>query len=136
MKAMQSITMNERWAGDIGAQFQFHDWLFTAVAGHRFQATAAVPGEPVQLVREPDNPADGKAIAVLDMAGRRVGYLFRELAAEYAALMDHGIVRLSGRLVAPGEPGYDAERAAINPPLIVVVDVNPVRLDALVGRGA
>jgi hypothetical protein len=51
-------------------------------------------------------------------------------------LVDLGVVRLSGRLLAPGEPGYNAERAATNPRLIVAVEVNPVRLDALVPRCA
>jgi hypothetical protein len=130
------MTIGEEVAGNPGECFVFHDWLVTAVAGHRFQGTPAAPGEPVQFVREPNNGADRNAIAVLDAAGRRIGYLFRELAADFAGLIDHGLVRLSGRLVAAGEPGYDPDRAGINPPLIVWIHVDPVRLDAFVARTA
>ncbi len=114
----------------------FHDCLLTAVAGHRFQGIPAMPGEPVQFIREPTNAADPNAIAVHDAAGRRIGYLFRELAAEYAGLVDQGIVRLSGRLVDAGESGYDPERAGINPPLVVWIHVNAARLDAIFPRSA
>ena len=48
-------------------------------------------------------PAPGRGANPFDSAGVRIGYLFRKLAAEYAALIDHGLVQLRGRLLAPGE---------------------------------
>jgi hypothetical protein len=122
------MMIGEEVAGNPGEHLELCGRLATVVAGHRFQGTPAVPGEPVQFVREPDNSADANAIAVHDAAGRRLGYLFRELAAEHAGLLDRGIVRLSGRLVAPGEPGHDLDRARINPPLIVQIHVDTGRL--------
>ena len=113
------MTIRDEVAGNPGEHLVFHDCLVTAVAGHRYQGIPARPGEQVQFIREPTNAADPNAVAVHDAAGRRIGYLFRELAAEYAGLVDQGIVRLSGRLVDAGEPGYDPDRAGINPPLVL-----------------
>ena len=130
------MTIGEEVVGNPGEDLKFHDCLVTAVAGHRYQGVPATPGEPVEFIREPQNAADPNAIAVHDAAGRRIGYLFREIAADHAGLIDHGLVRLSGRLVAPGERGYDAGRAAINPPLIVWIHIDEARLDAVVPRSA
>jgi hypothetical protein len=105
------------------------DTITTRVAGCRYQATTpAVPGAPVQFVREPANAWDANAVAVIDMDGRRIGYLFREIAEEYAALMDCGCVRLCGRMAAPGEPSYDPVRAQSNPVLYVWVNAVAARL--------
>ena len=91
------------------------DTFVTKVAGYQYHATAPpAPGAPVEFVREPENAFDTNAVAIHDAAGRRLGYLFREVAAEWAALIDHGAVRLGGRLIAPGEPGYDATLAPSN----------------------
>src|SRR5689334_4036075 len=122
------MTPIEGPAGEAGEEFVYHDWLLTAVAGHRFQGVPATPGEAVAFAREPHNPADANAIAVHDLAGRRIGYLDRELAADLAGLVDRGLIRLTGRLGQPGEPGYDAGRAAVNPPLVVEVHLDRARL--------
>jgi hypothetical protein len=127
---------SEQVAGDAGGSYVFHNWIFTVVAGHRFWGVPATPGEAVRFVREPQNAADPNAIAVHDPAGRRLGFLSRELAADFAGLIDHGLVRLTGRLVAPGEPGYDEGRAAVNPPLVVGIHVDPARLEAFLERSA
>jgi hypothetical protein len=94
--------------------------VVTGVAGYFYKAAApAVPGEPVEFRREPDNRHDADAVGVFDRHGRRLGFLFREVAAQYAGLLDHGCARLYGRLLAPGEPDYDPDRAEVNPPLVV-----------------
>ena len=100
------------------------------------RSSPPVPGGQVDFVREPDNPADANAVAVHDQAGRRIGYLFREIAAEYAALLDLGCVRLFGRLAAPGEPGYDPARAGFSPALFVWVYVDEARLSQVLARTA
>ena len=67
----------------------FAGTLVTRVAGYRYQVCEpASPGEPVHFIREPDNRADANAVAVHNILGQRIGYLFRELAEEYAALLD------------------------------------------------
>ncbi len=48
------------------------------------------PGEGVQLVREPDNPHDRMAVAVLSCRGVKVGYLARERAGWIGSKMDRG----------------------------------------------
>lgn len=66
----------------------------TKVAGVTFEgrqeviASLQVPCE-LSLVREPDNAADGNAIAVR-AAGRRIGYLNARLSSRLAAAMDAG----------------------------------------------
>ena len=54
-------------------------------------------GEELILKREPDNPFDPKAVAVLRENGQRIGYLPREYNAIPAALLEEGIL-LTGRL--------------------------------------
>jgi hypothetical protein len=47
-------------------------------------------GDPAHLVREPTNPHDRNAVAVLDVRHRQIGYLDRDLASELAPKMDAG----------------------------------------------
>ncbi|RHT72880.1 hypothetical protein DW741_04930 [Ruminococcaceae bacterium AM28-23LB] len=54
-------------------------------------------GEELIFKREPDNPFDPKAVAVLRENGQRIGYLPREYNAIPAALLEEGIL-LTGRL--------------------------------------
>ena len=49
-------------------------------------------GETVRLVREPDNPHDENAVAVLSTRGIRLGLLPVSVAAEVAVEMDEGAV--------------------------------------------
>jgi len=46
--------------------------------GRRFEIEICKPGEPVQLIPEPKNPADPRAVAVLSMRGVQIGYLTAE----------------------------------------------------------
>jgi hypothetical protein len=113
----------------------FSNTITTRVAGYRYHArTPPGPGAPVQFVREPHNAADPNAIAILDMADRRLGFLFREIAADYAALVDCGCVRLSGRMAAPGEPDFDPARVDTSPVLYVWVFADEVRLAEILAR--
>jgi hypothetical protein len=107
-----------------------HATLRTRVMGSHHRAVPnAIAGEPVILVRAPDNLHDPNAIAVCDTAGRQLGYLPRELAAEYAGVVDQRCVYLSGRLVACDESDFDPEQAAVNPPLHLSIYVHQGRLD-------
>jgi len=47
-------------------------------------------GEELALRREPDNPHDRRAIEVLDMAGRKLGYVPRSDNVAVARMMDAG----------------------------------------------
>lgn len=72
----------------------------TPVRGHAFAGPAPddalASGRAVELLREPDNPADPLAIAVWseDREGRRwrLGYLDRTVAAHLAPRLDAGAV--------------------------------------------
>jgi hypothetical protein len=111
------------------------DTISTRVAGYRSHATAPPgSGATVQFVREPGNPHDANAIAVYDMRGQRIGYVFREIAEEYAALIDCGCVRLFGRMAAPGEPGYDPVRVDTNPALHIWVYADEARLAEILAQ--
>ena len=48
--------------------------------GRRFEIALCLPGEPVELRREPKNPADSRAIGVYSMRDVQIGYI----QAEYA----------------------------------------------------
>ena len=47
-------------------------------------------GQEVELTREPGNQYDGNAIAVIGPDHRKLGYIKREISAEFAPLMDNG----------------------------------------------
>lgn len=53
----------------------------------RFEIAICAPGEPVQLVLEPDNPADPNAIMILSARAIQIGYV----AAERAPLVGRHI---------------------------------------------
>ena len=64
------------------------------LAGYRYGEAAAVwpllrPGDPLELVREADNPNDANAVRV-DWRGRRLGYVPRRENAALAWGMDRG----------------------------------------------
>lgn len=80
--------------------------LIAAVAGYAYYAGAQLEdglavGEPLQLVREPENPHDCRAVR-LDWRGHPLGYVPRAQNAHIAALLDAGeclsasIVEISG----------------------------------------
>lgn len=49
-----------------------------------------VPGDPLDLKREPDNPHDPRAVAVFTLNGIRVGYLRRDRAVWIGSKIDRG----------------------------------------------
>jgi HIRAN domain len=60
---------------------------------HHSEALAAedvAPGSPLALRRDPANPHDPNAIAVLGGGGEQVGWVPREVAAELARELDRG----------------------------------------------
>jgi hypothetical protein len=52
-------------------------------------------GCPLIVVREPKNPHDGNAIKLVDLFGRPVGYVQRNVAAQVAPVMDRGFTVLA-----------------------------------------
>lgn len=69
----------------VGAAFPNRDG-----SNRRFEIMLCTPGEPVTLRREPKNPADGNAVAVLSARGIQIGYLAAERAQWFAAKLDQG----------------------------------------------
>lgn len=73
------------------------------LAGFQYHAGAAVwpqlqVGDRLQLIREPDNPHDARAVRV-EWQGRQLGYLPRAENEAVAAAMDRG-ERVEGRISA------------------------------------
>lgn len=55
-------------------------------------------GDPLLLRREPDNPADHRAVLVLDASGRKLGYLPRDQNEVISRLLD-GDVGVAGEII-------------------------------------
>jgi hypothetical protein len=58
--------------------------------GRRFEIAMCKPGEPVELVPEPRNKADSRAVAVLSARGVQIGYLTAERCGRIGALIREG----------------------------------------------
>lgn len=56
----------------------------------RFEIAICQPGEPVELVPEPKNPADPLAVAVYSSRGVQLGYLTAERCGRIGALIREG----------------------------------------------
>lgn len=73
------------------------------LAGFQFHAGEALwqrlrVGDALELIREPDNPHDARAVRV-EWRGVQLGYLPRAENEAVAAAMDHG-ERVAGRIAA------------------------------------
>ena len=60
------------------------------VRGESYYRGEIWPGRAVTLVREPDNPNDSNAIAILDAQGEKLGYWNKGMAPALAKLLDAG----------------------------------------------
>ena len=56
----------------------------------RFEILLCVPGEPIDLVPEPKNPADPNAIAVFSNRNVQIGYLTAERAPWIGGMLRNG----------------------------------------------
>lgn len=88
----ERILARGEYEGIVDAE-SFH----TKLAGVTFEGRQDVvarlaPGTPLRVAREPENPHDGCACAVLDPRGDRLGFLNRRLAAVLAPVIDGGVV--------------------------------------------
>ncbi len=86
------IVARGEYAGIADAE-AFH----TKLAGVTFEgrqdvAARLVAGALMRLERQPDNPHDANACALVDVHGDQVGFLNRRLAAELAPVVDAGVV--------------------------------------------
>lgn len=90
-------------AGSVRADVESAVILQTSpLAGFQYHAGRALfplmkVGDPLQLVREPDNPYDPKAVRV-EWRGVMIGYAPRAENVDLARLMDQG-TRVEGRIV-------------------------------------
>jgi single-stranded-DNA-specific exonuclease len=82
----------DRYADILGA-----DEFYTKAVGVTFEdrqerLAALIPGQPLCLVRQPDNPHDANAILVRTEQEVEIGYLNADLARHLAKAMDEGAV--------------------------------------------
>lgn len=68
------------------------------------------PGQPLKLLRQPNNPADPNAIAIM-WGARGLGFVPRGLAAEIAPIMDGGVEVIVRK--APPLPSFGAYRGIL-----------------------
>ncbi|MDZ4178745.1 MAG: single-stranded-DNA-specific exonuclease RecJ [Coriobacteriia bacterium] len=85
------IIAREEYSGITDAE-SFH----TKLAGVTFEGRQDVigrlePGLPLRVEREPDNPYDPNAVALIDPHGDQVGFFNRRLAAMLAPAIDAGV---------------------------------------------
>jgi len=88
-----------RVAGVAGAGLHHADAL---------QDPGAAPGEPLTLRRDPANPHDPNAIAVLTASGAQLGFVPREVAEALAPRLDagepHAAIVLREQRATPRDP--------------------------------
>lgn len=60
-------------------------------SNRRFEIELVAPGEPIDLVPEPKNKKDPRAIAVFARGGGQLGYLTAERCGRIGALMRDGV---------------------------------------------
>jgi HIRAN domain len=114
---------------DASDDYACYEHFSTKIAGRWYNRHAeAWPGDEVLFVREPNNRADRNAIAILNPAGERIGYLSSQLAAEYVALIDLDYIRLKGSLLHCCDPDFDDEQEATSPTVEVWVEGSLSRL--------
>lgn len=68
------------------------------------------PGQPLKLLRQPNNVADKNAVAIM-WGSRGLGFVPRGLAAEIAPIMDSGIAIIVRK--APPLPNFGAYRGIL-----------------------
>lgn len=69
----------------VGADFDNEDG-----SNRRFEIALCAPGDPIELVPEPDNPADPQAVAVFSERGSQIGYVRAERAPRVGQLVREG----------------------------------------------
>jgi hypothetical protein len=82
-------------------------WFDFAIAGGPWHGLEAVrdrllPGTTLAVARDPENPHDPRAVAILGPGGGRIGYIPRAANADVAAALDSGhrfVALVVGRLV-------------------------------------
>lgn len=85
------IIAREDYAGIEDAD-SFHTKLVGVTFEGRQEIVAGLaPGEPLRVVRQPDNEYDSNAIALLAPDGEQVGFFNRRLAAVLAPVIDKGV---------------------------------------------
>jgi hypothetical protein len=95
LAGFQPVAPDGRYLGRGAPELAAAGQRIAGVAGagrHHAEALAseaAGPGSPLELRRDPDNPYDANAIAVL-AGGEQVGWVPRELAEEIAPALDRG----------------------------------------------
>jgi hypothetical protein len=90
---------------------------------------ACAPGEPVELVPEPENEHDPHAIAVFSERGVQLGYISAERAPRIGSFMaEHDIIAVFQR---PSEFGawirasFDGEPPVLTPAMLIAKDEEP-----------
>ena len=96
----------------------------------RFEILLCPPGEPIDLVPEPSNPADPQAVAVYSARGIQIGYLTAERAPWIGSMIKKGTdVRAIFQAAMPAgaaiRVGLDGEAPVLPPPPVA----KPVRFD-------
>lgn len=82
----------------------WHDFSLAAVgcwydnedgSSRQLELAECRPGDPLDLVREPQNPHDPLAVGIFTASGTRVGYLSRDRACWIAQKIDRGLPLLA-----------------------------------------
>jgi len=96
---------------------QFLGEIATQIVGLQYHDAPVEPGQQVELLREPDNPHDPRAIQVENDRLRTIGYLPRQVSHWLAPLMDAGKLRVEAYV--PAGPGC-AEADTSQMPLVLM----------------
>ncbi len=91
--------------------------------GRRFELAMCLPGEPVELIPEPRNPADPRAVAVFSARGIQIGYLTAERCGRIGQLMRQG--REVQAIFQQAAPYGAVIRAAFDGEAPILPEMNP-----------
>ena len=92
------VSAGERFETEIVGESHYQSSIIRCVrsgSGYEEAGLRANADFDVRLIREPTNPYDVNAVIVASVTGATLGYLARDLAAEFAPVLD----RLEGRAV-------------------------------------
>lgn len=99
------------------------DHLNKSGPARRFEIALCIPGEPVDLVPEPKNPADPNAVAVVTERGVKIGYIGADRAPLIGTYLSRA--RISGVIFQGAAKWGAVIRVGLDGEMPVLPEIKP-----------